>query len=330
MFNTLSKSIGIRINELLAIKDIKQKELAQELGVTDNTISYYVSGKRLPKIEHLIAIADFFDVSVDYFLGRTDVITIDKDAQFVCEYTGLSEGVIEVLHNRNSVTNSRSFAETNDVSHAINLLVEYDSTLLTNIFDEVNECNKQIWRKQVFQKIAASCIPFLPLDEERESNIILLHQNNQAQIQFTKFKLQELIRPILEALITRETEDEDYQALYEYLVNYNDNDRKKFGTNVTHGKKTAKELKAELRSLRNRKFPSIHNHAPSYSTAELNDMIDEMDQEMYYEAEDPTYDSNDEENSPEKHEIETMLKINELLKSNSEKEDTNEHTETKE
>ena len=59
-------------------------------------------------------------------------------------------------------------------------------------------------------------------------------------------------------------------------------------------------------------------------------MIDEMDLEMYYEAEDPTYDSNDEENSPEKHEIETMLKINELLKSNSEKEDTNEHTETKE
>ena len=329
MNSELSKKIGTRINTLLAEQDKKQKELAAFLGVQDNTISYFVSGRRTPNTEQLAKIADFFNVSADYLLGRTETKTTDIDAQFVCQYTGLSEEVIGILH-RNSFSNSRSFEETNDVSHAINLLVEYDSALLTKIFNEVNECNKLVWRKQVFQKVAASCIPFLPLDEERESNIILLHQNYQAQIQFTKFKLQELIRPILEALITRETEDEDYQALYEYLANYNANDRKKFGTNVTHGKKTAKELKAELKSLRNRKFPSIHNHAPSYSSAELNDMIDEMDLEMYYEAEDPTYDSNDEENSPEKHEIETMLKINELLKSNSEKEDTNEHTETKE
>lgn len=63
------KQIGQRIYCTLMSKNIKQKELAAALGVTDNTISYFVSGKRTPNTEQIIKIAAFLNVSTDYLLG---------------------------------------------------------------------------------------------------------------------------------------------------------------------------------------------------------------------------------------------------------------------
>ena len=72
MNSKISKVIGKKINALLAKKFKRQKDLATALGVNDNTISYFVSGKRLPNTEQIIKISDFFGVSADYLLGRTD------------------------------------------------------------------------------------------------------------------------------------------------------------------------------------------------------------------------------------------------------------------
>ena len=99
MDNKLSEIIGKRINALLAEQDKKQKELAAYLQIQDNTISYFVSGRRIPNTEQIIKIADFFNVSADFMLGRTDIKTTDKDIHFVCDYTGLSEEAINELKN---------------------------------------------------------------------------------------------------------------------------------------------------------------------------------------------------------------------------------------
>lgn len=114
MNSDLSKIIGKRINTLLAELDKKQKELAAFLGVPDNTISYFVSGRRTPNTEQLAKIADFFNVSADYLLGRTNAKTTDKDVQFVCEYSGLSEKSITLLHEY----------ETKVLPPAMNFLLE--------------------------------------------------------------------------------------------------------------------------------------------------------------------------------------------------------------
>lgn len=97
--NEISKIIGQRINLLLAIQSKKQKELATSLKVTDNTISYFVSGKRIPNTEQITKIAAFFNVSADYLLGLTDAATTDKDIQFVCDYIGLDDKTVETLRN---------------------------------------------------------------------------------------------------------------------------------------------------------------------------------------------------------------------------------------
>ena len=53
-------------------KGISQLKLALELNTSQNTISRYETGEREPGINELIKIADYFDVSIDYLVGRTD------------------------------------------------------------------------------------------------------------------------------------------------------------------------------------------------------------------------------------------------------------------
>lgn len=66
----------MKLGELLAKlrkeRGILQKELANYLNVTVATISNYEKGVRAPDYETLIKLADFFDVSTDYLLQRTD------------------------------------------------------------------------------------------------------------------------------------------------------------------------------------------------------------------------------------------------------------------
>lgn len=91
------KVIGSRINEALAFSNKKQKELAAHLGVPDNTISYFCSGKRVPNAEQIIEISKFLGVSADFLLGLSGNKTTEPKLQSACEYTGLSDKAINKL-----------------------------------------------------------------------------------------------------------------------------------------------------------------------------------------------------------------------------------------
>jgi len=62
----------MRLKEIRKSKGISQLKLALDLNTNQNTISRYETGEREPGIAELIKIADYFDISVDYLLGRTD------------------------------------------------------------------------------------------------------------------------------------------------------------------------------------------------------------------------------------------------------------------
>ena len=62
----------MRLRELRKEKNITMKELGNIVGVTESAISQYELGKREPSNETLFKLADFFDVSVDYLLGREE------------------------------------------------------------------------------------------------------------------------------------------------------------------------------------------------------------------------------------------------------------------
>ena len=62
----------IRLKELRQKRRISQVKLAMDLNMNQNSISRYETGEREADYETLIALADYFGVSVDYLLGRTD------------------------------------------------------------------------------------------------------------------------------------------------------------------------------------------------------------------------------------------------------------------
>ncbi len=61
-----------RLKQLRIEKGKTQKEMAKDLGTTDVSIGRYEKGEREPKTDMLNALANYFDVTTDYLLGRTD------------------------------------------------------------------------------------------------------------------------------------------------------------------------------------------------------------------------------------------------------------------
>lgn len=61
-----------RLKELRIDRKLKQSDIADDLGITDQAISNYELGKREPRIPDLILIADYFHVTIDYLVGRSD------------------------------------------------------------------------------------------------------------------------------------------------------------------------------------------------------------------------------------------------------------------
>lgn len=59
-----------RIKELLASEKITQYALSKRTGISQSAISNWLSGKKEPSIESLWILADYFDTSVDYLIGR--------------------------------------------------------------------------------------------------------------------------------------------------------------------------------------------------------------------------------------------------------------------
>ena len=62
----------MRLRELRKGRGMTQQKLASELSMTQKRISHYEISDHEPNFVALIKIADYFDVSVDYLLGRPD------------------------------------------------------------------------------------------------------------------------------------------------------------------------------------------------------------------------------------------------------------------
>lgn len=67
-----------RIRELRKSRRLTQLSLQMKTGIEQALISKYETGERVPPTETLIILADFFDVSIDYILCRTDNPEINR------------------------------------------------------------------------------------------------------------------------------------------------------------------------------------------------------------------------------------------------------------
>ena len=101
------KIFSVRLTHLMADKEIKKKELADFLDVSAAAIGQFKSGIATPKIDNLIKLAEYFNVSIDYLLGLTDVKTTDINIREICEYLNITEECVHQLHtNKENFLNS--------------------------------------------------------------------------------------------------------------------------------------------------------------------------------------------------------------------------------
>lgn len=63
-----------RLKELRRSRGISQLKLAMDLNLNQNTISRYETGEREADYKTLCLLADYFNVSLDYLLGRSDTL----------------------------------------------------------------------------------------------------------------------------------------------------------------------------------------------------------------------------------------------------------------
>ena len=72
-------TFGKRLAALRKFNRLERKDLAEMLNISYSALSNYENNLRFPDQEILIKIADYFDVSIDYLLGRKDIKNIPDD-----------------------------------------------------------------------------------------------------------------------------------------------------------------------------------------------------------------------------------------------------------
>ena len=67
-----------RIQDLRTDADMSQKQLSEILHISQRSYSHYETGSRSIPVEMLIRLANYYDISVDYLVGRTDKKEMNK------------------------------------------------------------------------------------------------------------------------------------------------------------------------------------------------------------------------------------------------------------
>ena len=74
-------NFATRLKQLRYESGLPQTELAEKLNITRSSLCNYELGRREPSLEILNIIADFFNVDIDYLVGKTDKTTLIIDDQ---------------------------------------------------------------------------------------------------------------------------------------------------------------------------------------------------------------------------------------------------------
>ena len=89
---------GHRIAKLREKRGLTQGNLAEKIGISRASLSHYETNRREPDYDTLEKIADFFNVSVDYLLGRTErpeVVLDDDIREFVASLELSDEKILD-------------------------------------------------------------------------------------------------------------------------------------------------------------------------------------------------------------------------------------------
>ena len=85
-----------RIRDLREDRDLRQTDVSKATGIDQKTLSNYETGKTSPDSYALIRVADFFGVSIDYLVGRTE-IDIKSKEDLTSRLEGMKNMIDEII-----------------------------------------------------------------------------------------------------------------------------------------------------------------------------------------------------------------------------------------
>jgi transcriptional regulator with XRE-family HTH domain len=98
-------SFGQRLKTLREEKGLTQEELGKIIGVSDVAILQYEKGKRRPDLDKLILFSNYFECSIDYLAGKTDI----KEPK--SEYSISIEKIEKIKNKKLSISDLNKFLD---------------------------------------------------------------------------------------------------------------------------------------------------------------------------------------------------------------------------
>lgn len=142
-----NKALATRLRELVTDTSV----LAKYLDCSIQAVNQYKQGTSQPKIENIIKIADFYNVSVDYLFGITETKNRDTTTQAICQATGLSEKAVEHLTLLNKAAEINSASDNAMTTHqrgqieALSFLIEHKD------FNALLTCLEYLRNPEIFK-----------------------------------------------------------------------------------------------------------------------------------------------------------------------------------
>lgn len=121
------------LKQLRSEKHISQSELASALNISNRTISMYEQGNSEPTVETLIKLADFFNVSADYLIGRSEGRLLEDHE--IYERLGLNDEAILCLEHFKQISKNNEYNQK-QLRNINALLSDFDT--LMSISDYLN------------------------------------------------------------------------------------------------------------------------------------------------------------------------------------------------
>ena len=120
-----TKSFSEILMGLIIESKMEYRPLAKAIGISQASLSKYAANDAEPGITALVKLAEYFNVSIDYLAGRTDVRSPKPEMQAAVEFTGLSEQAVKKLQEFNPI-DSPGRRTTSDVASFILTSDEFD------------------------------------------------------------------------------------------------------------------------------------------------------------------------------------------------------------
>ena len=119
------------LSKLMDENNVKAKNLSEQLGIGKNQFKYWKDNGNIPNGETLILLADYFNCSVDYLLGRTD----NPNGSYVNGDNSFQN----VVGNHSSVTITDKAGKDNLTDEFMQLFNKLDFSDKVRIINIVNE-----------------------------------------------------------------------------------------------------------------------------------------------------------------------------------------------